>query len=109
MRRRQGCLLRVAMNLWLGVVAWALPLGGYCRQIEQVQPVDWGRYAAVTGVKSNDTFGQALTTVLQNEARYELKWVVAEQTLVTNLPAGKGWSAMLPDSTPTTMSAPSGR
>jgi len=84
MRRRQSWLLRIATSLWLAVLPCAIPPGGFCRQIEQVQQVDWTQYAAVTGVRSNDTFGQTLTTVLQNEARHELKWVAAEQTLVTS-------------------------
>ncbi len=71
---------------------WALPPGGFCRQVEQVQPVDWTRYAAATGVRSNDTFGQTLTAALQNEVRYELRWVAAEQKLVTNLP---GWEGVI--------------
>ena len=43
------------------------------------------------GVRSNDAFGQMLTVLLQNEARYELRWVTADQTLVTNSP---GWEGM---------------
>jgi hypothetical protein len=84
-------LLRLTPNLWLTVVTCALPPSGFCRQFEHVQPVDWTRYAAVTGVRPNDTFGQTLTAVLQNEARYELKWVEAEQKRVTNL---HGWEGV---------------
>ena len=90
MRRRQSWLRWTATSLWLAVVASAFPPGGFGRQMEQVQPVDWARFAAATGVRSNDTFGQTLTSVLQNEARYELRWVAAEQTLVTNLPGWEG-------------------
>jgi hypothetical protein len=96
MRRRKSCLLRITTSFWLAVVACAVQPSGLCRQIEHVQPVDWMRYAAVTGVRSNDTFGKALTTVLQNEARYELKWVAAEQTLVTNLPEWEGMECYAP-------------
>ena len=92
MGRRQARLLRLTTALWLAVLACAFPDGGFCRQIEHVQPVDWTRYAAAMGVRSNDTIGQTLTAVLQNEARYELKWVAAEQTLVTNLP---GWEGVI--------------
>src|SRR5664280_3624726 len=91
MRRGQSRWLRIARKLWLGVVLWALPPSSFCRQIEQVRPVEWTRYAALMGVRSNDTFGQTIVTVLQNEARYELRWVEAEQTLVTKLP---GWEGM---------------
>ena len=96
MRRRQGCLLRLATSLWPVVATCAIPPSGFCREVEHVQPVDWTRYAAVTGVRSNDTFGQTLATVLQNEARYELKWVAAEQTLVTNLPGWEGVECYAP-------------
>ena len=78
MRRRQSCQPRIVTALWLAVVACALPPKAICRQIEHGRPVDWTRYAAAMGVRSNDTFGQTLTTVLQNEARYELRWVEAE-------------------------------
>jgi hypothetical protein len=73
-------------------VTCALLLSGFCRQIEHVQPVDWRRYAVVSGVRPNDTFGQTLTAFLQNEARYELKWVAADQNLVTNMP---GWEGVI--------------
>ena len=91
MRRQQSCPLRLTTSLWLAAVACAIPPGGFCRRVEQVRPVDWTRYTALMGVRSNDTFGQTIVTVLQNEARYELRWVEAEQTLVTNLP---GWEGM---------------
>jgi hypothetical protein len=96
MRRRQSCLLRVATSLWLAVVTWTLPHGGYCRQIEHVRPVDWTRYAAMMGVRSNDAFGQTLATILQNEARYELRWVGAEQRLTNNLLGWDGVECFLP-------------
>ena len=65
MRRRQSSLLLIAMSLWLAIAVCAFPPNGFCRQIEQIQSVDWARYAAVMGVRSNDAFGQTLTTVLQ--------------------------------------------
>ena len=58
--------------------------------------MDWTRYATPTGVRSNDTLGQTLITVLQNEARYELKWLGAEQKLVNNLPGWEGVECYAP-------------
>ena len=37
-------------------------------QTQYVKPVDWTKYAGKTGVQAGDTFGQTLTTVIQNEA-----------------------------------------
>ena len=56
-----------------------------------VVPVDWPSYAKQMGVQRDDAFGQALTKVLQNEARYELQWVAADHDIVKNI---RGWEGV---------------
>jgi hypothetical protein len=81
---------------WVAVFVCALPLEAFCQQMEEVKPVDWRRYGAMMGVRSNDAFGQTLVAVLQNEARYEFRWAAAEQTLATNLPGWEGLECYAP-------------
>ena len=94
MRVRQS--LRIATDLWLAIMACAFVPACFCQDIEQVQPVEWSRLGAAMGVSSNDTFGQTLAIVLQNEARYELKWVGTEQSLISNLPRWEGVECYAP-------------
>ena len=42
--REDYCVLRIVTSLWLAILPCAIPLWGFCRQVEQVQPVDWARF-----------------------------------------------------------------
>ncbi len=86
----------MAISLCAVLLICALPLQGFCRQTEKVQCVDWPRYSAMMGIRSNDSFGQTLATVLQNEARYQLRWVATQQSLVTNVPGWEGLACYAP-------------
>lgn len=57
-------------------MALALSAGGYASsQSQTVQPINWSKYAGMTGVQPNDAFGQSITTVLQNQSRYLHGWI----------------------------------
>ncbi|MBN2578522.1 MAG: PEP-CTERM sorting domain-containing protein [Pirellulales bacterium] len=50
-------------------------------QYQNVVPVDWSKYTGMTGIQSGDTFGQDVSTILQNQSRYLYNWVASDYTL----------------------------
>jgi hypothetical protein len=44
-------------------------------QSQNVHPIDWSKYAGMTGVQPGDAFGRNITTVLQNQSRSLFKWI----------------------------------
>jgi hypothetical protein len=58
-----------------------LSVGQVFAQYQNVQPVDWSKYAGMTGIQSGDAFGQNVNAILQNEARYLYNWVDSAYTL----------------------------
>jgi hypothetical protein len=62
-------------------------------QIQYVRPIDWTRFSEAA--EPTGTFGQTMTTILRNEARYELGWVNT-QPVTSNTPGWEGSSVYYP-------------
>jgi len=58
--------------------------------------VNWQNYADKLGARPGDSFGQTLASILQQEARYELKWVHADHQVVRDLPGWQGVECCYP-------------
>jgi hypothetical protein len=84
----------MVVNLWWAIapVAFLLPVEAR-GQTEYVQPINWSRFS--TAHVPTDAFGQTMTTILRNEARYELHWVNT-QPLDNNIAGWEGSSVYYP-------------
>lgn len=78
-----GCLAAIAIC--------AISTPGVCRgQTQLVKGVDWSPYKDLRGVQPDDDFGKLIATVLQNQARYALRWVDSHYPTEENLAAFDG-------------------
>lgn len=66
----------VATMAMFGVTAQAFA------QSSSVQGVDWSKYASMTGVQSGDLFGQAISSVLQQQSTYLYSTVQSKHSIV---------------------------
>jgi hypothetical protein len=66
-------------------------------QTQYVRPIDWARFSHATA--PTDAFGQTMTTILQNEARYELNWVNT-QPISGDISGWQGISVYYPQFSP---------
>jgi hypothetical protein len=73
-----------------------VPAEGYGQE-QYVRPIDWTRYAGKTGVRQGDSFGQTLTTVLQNTSRYELNWLHNNHAIRSDVAGWEGVECYWPD------------
>jgi hypothetical protein len=69
----------------LGFISFGLPallvllsVGQVFAQYQNVVPVDWSKYAGMTGIQPGDTFGQDINTILQYQSKYLYNWVQSE-------------------------------
>jgi len=87
----ESCRARPPALAWLAVCAIALAAGVVDAQspVDYVQSIDWSRYNGSFGVRPDDTFGQSLVGMLQNQSRYELGWV-NEYAVLANAPGFVG-------------------
>ncbi len=72
-----------------------VPMDAFC-QTEYVRPVVWRNYKDNLGVRPGDSFGRTLASILQREARYELRWVHADHQIVRDLPGWQGVECYYP-------------
>lgn len=54
--------------------------------VDFVQPINWSKYKGMFGVQPDDTFGERLVRLLQNESRYEIRWVKSQYPVQTKAP-----------------------
>ena len=97
MRHMRSRYTRIRKPLWGAIllVAFFVPMDAFC-QTEYVRPVDWQNYADKLGARPGDSLGQTLASILQQEARYELKWVHADHQIVRDLPGWQGVECYYP-------------